>query len=226
MHTTTLFRGSAWCLVASFVLSVTGGVLHPIVDGRSHSVDSLLAPLSPEAQLLIYAGAVMLMLGLPGVYAWFRRDLGRIGFAGFALYFLGNALSAQSHLVVEGFVAPAVAADPGARHLVPDDGTIIASAPFVTLQVVGGLVLVSGMILIGVALFRARTLPTWLGAFLLVGAAATFVPFPEVPVLTGLLIEVPRGLTVAVLGVLLLRGVDRAAPTSVEHNDRLTPAAT
>lgn len=225
MDTTTLFRGSALCLVASFVLSLAGGVLHPIVDGRSHSVDSLLAPFSPEAQMLIYAGAVLLMLGLPGVYAWFRRDLGRLGFVGVLLYFVGNALSAQSHLVVEGFVAPAVAADPGARHLVPDDGSIIASAPFVALQVVGGLVLVGGMLVTGAALVRSRTLPTWLGVLLLLGAVATFVPFPEVPVLTGLLIEVPRGVTVAVLGILVLRGLRRPDGATPGQNDRLVTLA-
>lgn len=220
MTTTTLFRGSAWCLVASFVLSLAGGVLHPIVDGSSHSVDSMLAPLSPEAQLLIYAGAILLMLGLPGIYLWFREPLGRLGFAGLLLYFVGNALSAQSHLVVEAFVGPTLAADPGARHLVPDDGSIVASGSFVALQVVGGLVLVGGMLLTGVALLRGRGLPTWLGAFLVLGALATFVPLPEVPVLTGLLIEVPRGLTVAALGVMVLRSLRTHPGAVVGHTVR------
>lgn len=224
MNPRTLYRISAVSLLASFVLSLAGGVLHPIVDGQSHSVASLLAPMSPGAQMLIYAGAIALMVGLPGAYLWFRPVLGRIGFAGFGLYFLGNALSAQSHLVVEGFVAPAVASDPGARHLVPANGSIIDSPPFLLLQVVGGLVLVAGMLLIGIALLRARGLPTWLGAFLVLGAVATTVPFPEVPGLTGLLIELPRGLTVGVLGVLVLRSL-REGRTGAEGTGSTVPGA-
>ncbi len=211
MTTTSLYRLSAACLIGSFVLSLTGGILHPIVDGQSHSVETFLAPRSPEAQYLIYAGAVLLMLGLPGGYLFVRERVGRLGFVGFALYMVGNALSAVAHLVVEAFVGPALAADPDARHLVPDSGEIVDSSSFVALQVVGGLVLVVGLLLIGVSLMRAPGLPTWVGALTVVGALAVMVPFPEREVLTGLLVELPRGTMVAVLGLLVLQGTRRSA---------------
>lgn len=229
MTTTHLYRASAVCLLASFALSVAGGVLHPIVDGHSHSAESFLDPMSPWAQYLIYAGALLLMLGLPGCYLFFRDRLGRVGLAGFGLYFLGNALSAQSHLVVEAFVGPTLAADPGARHLVPESGEIVDSTSFVVLQAVGGLVLVLGLVLMGVAIVRGRGLPTWLGAFLVVGAVAVMVPFPEREIVTGLLVELPRGLTVGVLAVLMLRalagGADSERPASSPTPVR-TPVAT
>lgn len=219
MTTTSLYRLSAACLIGSFVLSLTGGILHPIVDGQSHSVETFLAPRSPEAQYLIYAGAVLLMLGLPGGYLFVRDRVGRLGFVGFALYMVGNALSAMAHLVVEAFVGPALAADPDARHLVPDSGEIVDSSSFVALQVVGGLVLVVGLLLIGVSLVRAPGLPTWVGIFAIVGALAVMVPFPEREVLTGLLVELPRGTLVAVLGLLVLRGTRLSALDA--HHERV-----
>ncbi|NYE36007.1 hypothetical protein F4692_001111 [Nocardioides cavernae] len=215
MTTTTLYRLSAVALVLSFVVSLAGGVLHPVVDGQSHSIEAFLAPRSPWAQYLIYAGALLLMLGLPGGYLFFRESVGRLGFVGFATYMLGNALSAMSHLVVEAFVGPMLAADPAARHLVPDSGEIFDAGSFVALQAGGGIVFLLGMLLIGISLVRAHDVPTWVGVVLVAGALALFVPFPERPGLTGLLVELPRGVAVAALGVLVLRRVGRT--TSAER---------
>lgn len=222
MTTASLYRLSAAALLGSFVLSLAGGLLHPIVDGRSHSVESFLAPRSPEAQYLIYAGAVLLMLGLPGGYLAVRERVGRLGFLGFALYMVGNALSAMAHLVVEAFVGPTLAADPSARHLVPASGAIVDSDSFLVLQTVGGLVFLAGLLLIGVAVVRAPGLPTWLGAVTVAGALALLVPFPEHEGFTGLLVELPRGLLVAGLAVLILRRTG-AAPLD-QGKERLVSA--
>lgn len=219
MSTTTLYRLSAWCLIGSFVLSLAGGVAHPVVDGESHSVEALLAGRSPWAQYLIYAGALLLMLGLPGGYLWFRERLGVLGFVGFAGYLVGNALSAMAHLVVEGFVAPTIAEDDGARHLIGDQGEIVDAPAFVGLQVVGGLVLVLSLVVVAVALLRAPGVPRWIGGFLLAGSVLLFLPIPERPVLTGLIVELPRGLTVAALGLLVLRGL-AARPTTTHETAR------
>jgi hypothetical protein len=214
MSSKAMYQLTAGALIGSFVLSLVGGMTHPIVDGESHSVAALTAPASPYAQLLIYLGALLLMVGLPGMFVWLAPHVGRLGLVGVGMYFVGNAVSAQGHLVVEALVAPAVAADPAARHLVPDDGSIIDSVPFMTAQVVGGLVLVVGLMLTGVGLWRSGVVPRWVGGLAVVGGLLTFVPFPELPVFTGLLIELPRGLTVAMVGVLMIRAVsDSRRPT-------------
>jgi hypothetical protein len=216
MTTTTLYRLSAYALVLSFVFSLVGGVLHPVVDGQSHSVEVFLAPRSPWAQYSIYVGALFLMLGLPGGYLFFREQVGRLGFVGFVGYMLGNALSAMSHLVVEAFVGPTLAGDPDGRHLVSDQGEIFDGTAFITLQAVGGLVFVISLILIGIALVRATGIPSWIGIVLVVGVLPLFVPLPERPVIAGLIVEVPRGLMVAALGVLVLRRLDDRDPTPAE----------
>jgi hypothetical protein len=204
-----LYRLSGAALIGSFVLSLAGGMAHPIVDGRSHSAASLIAPASPYAQLLIYAGAVLLMLGLPAAFVYLAPHVGKIGMIGLVGYFLGNATSVQGHLVVEAFVAPAIARDPAAQHLIADDGTIIASGSFAAFQMAGGLIFMVSLLLIGVGLLRSRVVPKWIGVLAAGGALLLAVPLPETPVLTGLQIEFARGLTVAAIGVLMIRAARR-----------------
>ena len=219
--TNTWYRLSGGALIGSFVLSLAGGMAHPIVGGRSHSVASLTAPLSPYAQLLIYAGAVLLMLGLPAAFAFLAPHVGKLGVAGLVAYFLGNATSVQGHLVVEAFVAPAVARDPAARHLIADDGSIIDSGSFLTFQTVGGMIFMAGLLLIGIGLVRSRIVPRWVGAVAIAGALLLAVPLPEVPVLTGLQIELARGLVVAAIGVLMIRAARTTAPAVAPVADRV-----
>ncbi len=206
-----LLKLSGAALIGSFALSVTGGVLHPIVDGESHSVAALTAPASPYAQLLIYAGAVLLAAGLPAMFVFLAPHVGRIGMTGIVLYFFGNLLSAQGHLVVEALVAPAIARDPAAQHLIAANGEIIAADAFITFQVAGGMVFLAGLLLTGIGLFRSGVVPRWVGAFLVAATALMVVPLPEIPVLTGLHIELPRGLAVAVVGLAMIRAA-RPAP--------------
>ncbi|MET0187839.1 MAG: hypothetical protein ABW212_02500, partial [Pseudonocardia sediminis] len=194
-----------YALIASFLLSLAGGMLHPVVDGRSHSVAALTAPGTPWGQLLIYAGALALMFGLPAAYSWLGPRVGVLGFAGFSLYFLGNALSAQAHLVVEAMVAPEIARR--APELVPDDGSIVASPLFGTVQLTGGLVLMAGLLVMGIALVRQSVVPRWIGATAIAGAVLLATPLPEVAVLTGVQVELLRGITVAALGVYMIRAV-------------------
>lgn len=215
MSSKAMYQLTGGALVGSFILSLIGGMAHPIVDGESHSVAALTAPASPYAQLLIYLGALLLMVGLPGMFVWLAPHVGNVGLVGVGMYFVGNAVSAQGHLVVEALVAPALAGDPAARHLIPDDGSIVDSAGFMTMQVVGGLVLVVGLMLTGIGLWRSGVVPRWVGGLAVVGGLLTFVPFPEIPVFTGVLIELPRGLTVAVVGVLMVKAVSVARRPTV-----------
>lgn len=215
MNTSLLYRSSAMALIGSFVASLIGGVLHPVIDGQAHSAAVFLAPASPWAQYGIYLGALLLMFGLPGGYLWFRERIGILGLLGFSLYFLGNAVSAQAHLVVEAFVAPVLAADPQGIQFISDRGEIFDGSAFAALQLVGGLVFVAGLLVSGIAVVLARGVPTWIGLVLIVGALLAFAPIPEMPVIAGVLIEVPRGLAFSALAVLLLRELrDRRSSTN------------
>ncbi|MEJ2890478.1 hypothetical protein [Actinomycetospora aeridis] len=202
----------AVALGASGVAGLAGGMLHPVVEGQSHSVASMTAEGGPPAYLLLYAGAVLLMLGLPAAYARLAPRVGLLGLAGFGLYMTGNALSAQSHLVVEGFVARDIV---GTRpDLVPADGTILAAPSFVTLQTVGGLVFVAGVLLVGVALIVHAPVPRWIGVAFVLSALGVLVPLPEAPVLTGLQVELFEAIGTVGLAVAVLRAPRRVAPAA------------
>jgi hypothetical protein len=198
----------AGALAASGIAGLAGGVLHPVVDGESHSAASMTAPGGPPAYLLLYGGAVLLMLGLPAAYAWLAPRVGVLGLAGFGLYMIGNALSAQSHLVVEGFVARELAGR--APELVPADGSILDAPAFGALQVVGGLVFVAGVLLAGVALLVHAPVPRWIGAAFVLSALGVLVPLPEAPVLTGLQVELFEAVGTVGLGIAMVLAARRA----------------
>lgn len=199
-------------LAASGITGLAGGMLHPVVDGQAHSAASLEASGGPPAYALLYGGAILLMVGLPAVTAWLADRVGVLGLVGLTLYFLGNALSAQSHLVVEGFVARELAGVPG---VVPADGSIVAAPSFALLQVIGGLVFIGGVLLTGTALMRRGAgIPRWVGAAFVASAVGVLIPLPEAPVLTGLQVEFFEAIGTVGLGVLAIRAarVPAAAP--------------
>ncbi len=203
MTNTTLARLSGLALMAAFLLSLAGGLLHPIVEHESHSVASMSHSAFPMAHLLVFLGGAFLMMGLPGLYARIAPRAGILGLVGFALYFLANATIVQGFAAHEAFVAPVLASDPSASGVLGPDGALASSAPFALLQGVGGVALMLGMLLLGISIVRSRIFPAWTGALMAMASLLLLLPVPEVPVLTGLLIEAPRGLAVAAIGYAL-----------------------
>lgn len=204
MEPQTLRRLSGIALVAAGPLCLLGGLMHPVVDGHAHDAEALLRD-HLAGSLALLAGEMLLVLGLPGVYGWLAPRLGRLGLVGFVLYVVGNVLSAIPHLVVMGFAGRELAA----KHpeVVADNDAILPGAAFETEQVVTGLAFMVGLLLLGIALLRAKSLPWWVGAIGIAGAIAPFLPLPVTAVLTGVQIELLRGLLVVVLGVLAIRSV-------------------
>ena len=206
MSNATLERLSGLALMAAFVLSLAGGLLHPIVGHESHSAASISHPGFPVAHLLVFLGGAFLLIGLPGLYARIAPGAGILGLLGFALYFLANATIVQGFAAYEAFVAPVLASEPATGGVVEPDGVLASSTPFTLLQGVGGAALMLGMLLLGISIVRSRAFPSWTGALLAAAPVLLLVPVPETPVLTGLLIEAPRGLAVAAIGYALFNG--------------------
>lgn len=204
-HPTTRVRAGGAALIAGGALCIAGGTLHPIVDGRSHSVDALTAPLSPGAQVLLAVGTVLLILGLPVLHAWLSGRIGRLGSVGLVAYLLGNLVSAGAHLVVEVFVAHPLAADPATAGLIADDDSMLATSAFGAVNGVGGVVMLAGMAAFGVGLLRSRIVPRWIGVLTTLGMLGFFLPIPATQFLSGFVYEAPRGVAVLALGVLMLR---------------------
>jgi hypothetical protein len=189
--------------MAAFALTLTGGILHPVIGGDSHAASSLTQPLFLTAHLLVFLGEICLLMGLPGLYASIAPKTGLLGLSGFVLYFIANATLASFVTAYEVFIVPVLAADAATSALVAPGGAIPSSTPFAVLQGVGGLVYMLGLVVLGLAVFRSRVMPRWTGILMAASPIFLLLPIPEAPVLTGLLIELPRGLAVAGMGYAL-----------------------
>jgi hypothetical protein len=210
MSKNSVYRLSAVALIACAVLSVLGGSAHPIDDGQAHTLHTLTEPIFPYAHFAIWFGALLLMLGLPAAIHHLAPHVGWIGVTGLVAYFVANSVSVQSGLTVEGFVVPAIAADPSARHLIDETGAITTATWFNNISTVSGLIFMVSMILVGVGLFRSGVVSRWVGAVLVAGAVfllAVLPMMPMQPLVTGLLIELPRGVAVAAIGIAMLRAL-------------------
>jgi hypothetical protein len=119
-------------------------------------------------------GALLLLMGLPGLYARQAPHAGVLGFVGFILTFIGWFLYSSYFLVTTllflpwlAQVAPNLAAACSVMR-----GCSFANGPpafFIIFFVVAGLTFALGGILLGIAIIRARILPRWTGWLLLLG---------------------------------------------------------
>ncbi|NIL76454.1 hypothetical protein RhoFasB10_02575 [Rhodococcus sp. B10] len=201
-----LYRLSGVSVIVAFVLNLIGGTLHPVVGGWAHSVEALSAPFNPYAQYFLLIGTLLQFLGLPAVYVWVSKKAGLLGLIGFVLYFFSSMLVILPHLTVEAFVSVPIAKGPEVAHfLIPDDDSLFAAPAFQSLQMIAGIAFMASMLLMGISLLRSRAVPVWISVVMILGALVLFVPLPQAPVLTGLVIEIPRGLAIAAIGVLMLK---------------------
>ena len=210
-----LYRLSGVSVIAAFALNLIGGTLHPVVGGWAHSVEALSEPFNPYAQYLLFAGTLLQLMGLPAVYLWVSKKVGLLGLVGFALYFVANMLVVLPHLIVEAFVSVPISRDHDAAHfLIPTDDSLFANPAFQHLQLFSGLLFMLSMAIIGVALLKSRAVPLWIGVVLVLGALVLLTPIPQAPVLSGLVIEIPRGLAIAAIGVLMIKGREDSEPVT------------
>lgn len=126
----------------------------------------------------------------------------------------GNVLNAIPHLVIMAFAGPELAAhDP---EMVSENGVILAAPGFETEQVISGIGFIVGPVLFGIALLRGQGVPRWLGWTTVAGAGPMFAPLPLMPVVSGLQIELPRGIVIVGLGLLAIRSTRPAAVPAPE----------
>lgn len=217
-----LYRLSAAAVIVAFAFNLAGGILHPVVGGNAHSVASLTSGASPWAQMLLLFGTVIQLIALPGVYAWFSAKAGVAGLIGFVLLYTSSMVVSLTHLTIEAFASYELAVNPATAHLIPVDGSLFPSSAFNLLQVVSGLTFILSMIVFGASLLRTRAVPMWIGAIMTAGGVIGVIPLPEVPGVTGLVIELPRGLAFAAIGVLILRArghLEVPAVPSARHRE-------
>jgi hypothetical protein len=165
MTARTLFRLAAALLVVGAVATLVGFAVHPEVDAAS-----VTTRLWHVSHLLLWVGALALMVGLVGFYLRQRTEMGRLGAVGAGLAALGLAARSGAYYV-ETVVTPSLARE--APALVEGFPSV---EPWLTYRAVsaGSLIVVSvGVVVLCVGAFRAGLAPRWATVIAALAALAT-----------------------------------------------------
>jgi hypothetical protein len=155
----TIYRLSGGILIVGSLFAITGLLLHP----SGSTPINVLSPIWLPANLLILVGALLVALGLPGMYARQAERAGKLGLIGFTLTFIVILLFNVALGAIETFLFPALAANAATRSLLagPLPGTY---GRFLLVAVLLELV---GPVLLGIATLRANVFPRWTGWLLI-----------------------------------------------------------
>ncbi len=158
----TFVRWSGRCWMAAGVL-LLAELAHPDALGIGFAASSR-QPLWQAIHVAWVLAAVLTLFGLAGLMARYGAVLGRLGIAGAVLAVLGLMVAAGLFLT-EAFVFPVLARDN--PTLLDLDGAFLGSP---ALRLAGGLagLWFVGLVLVGVAVERARVLPRRTGMLLAV----------------------------------------------------------
>jgi hypothetical protein len=168
-----LARLLRWCgmaLVAGGVLMVVATLLHPSRETATTIIGSETGLIA--AHVAYTLAWLLVLLGLPGLYAAQRGGMGRLGLVGFLTAFSGTYLIAVTGNF--GFLAPVLAKQAPA---VLD--SINQYSPVVVVNGLAAILFMLGYVLFGIAMIRTATPPRWSGVLVAVGAPAHFARFRD-----------------------------------------------
>ncbi len=218
--TTRLTRGAGLSAVVAGLLFIVIQLVHPHEDVAAVTTTAWIV-----VSLLTMTMAVLLLIGLTGMYLRQVKETGLPGLVGFLLFGSTFVLTIAVTFV-EVFVLPRLA-DQAPQYV--DDflatftgGAVVGdvgSLPLASLVAAVGYLF--GGLLFGLVLYRARVLARWASLLLAVGAVATLL-VPVLPHALDRLLAFPVGLALAGLGYSLWREQGRTArqSTSSLHDAR------
>ena len=161
----------SWCgvaLIAAAVLMVVATLLHPSRETATTIVAS--EPRLVAAHVAYTVAWLLVLLGLPGLYAAQRGQMGPLGLVGFLTAFAGTYLIAVSGNF--GFLAPVLA-----RQSPAVLDSINQYVPVVIINGLAAILFMIGYVLFGVAMIRTAALPRWSGVLVALGAPAHLLGF-------------------------------------------------
>ena len=160
-------RLSCWAAVVAAPITIVAVLIVAFtVSGPTLDVKTAQSPAFLAANLLSTVGALLLVYGLPGVFARWREGWGRTGLAGIALLSLAAIILSFVSLLA-AIIEPWLAEK--APALVKDPGPPLFLAIIFTYLVA----LSAGTILMAIPILRRRVGPRWIG-FLLVASAVMY----------------------------------------------------
>jgi hypothetical protein len=176
MSRTSLYRLSGSALFFGALLSALGYLLKPEVG---HDLSWYSNPLYLPSSLLTFTGAIFMLLGLPGTYAWQAEKAGKLGVAGFIVSYVGLMVLEVGTGLLYAFIPPLLASNPATQFLVsqPRGGGFegqmgIAFLVFFLIGLLGSNI---GGLLYGIATFRARVFPRPAAVLIFGGVIVGFI---------------------------------------------------
>jgi hypothetical protein len=160
-----------WCgmaLVVAAPLIVAAALLHPSRETAATIMASESRLIAAHILFTLYG--LLVMLGLPGLYAAQRGGMGRLGLTGFLVAMLGTYLIAVTGYF--GFMAPVLAKEAPATL----DSTI-QYPPVVVSSGLAAISFIVGYALFGIAMTRTATLPRLAGVLVAVGGPIHLLSF-------------------------------------------------
>ena len=154
MSSTTLYRLSGIALLIGGVLAIIGSLLEaPSAPGT---------PLWIPGTWLSLGGSLLIILGWPGLYLGQADKAGRLGLLGFVLTLVALLIVGIGFGTIDTFVSQVLA----------EEGSMPALLGF---ELLGGLLIVVGPLLFGIATLRASVFPRWVAIILIASSIATLV---------------------------------------------------
>jgi hypothetical protein len=174
-------------------------LLHP----PSHELVDALKAIYGPAHIVGFVSRVLLLLGLPALYARQARRAGGLGLVAFALLMTEMAYEVYIELY-EGYVTPLLAREPAAQPLFGSNGLLAQGAGALGPPV---LVLILAWPLFGVATVRAGVLPRRSGWLQIATAPVTVLSLALFTAMPDALARLPMAVQpVSITYYLLLAG--------------------
>jgi hypothetical protein len=215
MNNKTLFQWSGLALILGGVMGALGQFFHP---GDPQGPADLVPYVqrSTPVHTALYFAVMLVLLGLPALYISQKDKTGRLGLAGFLLFFFGLPMVDLVHSVSLFSIVPALVADSPERAW-----TLLAVAgetpPGVILEILGFPLTVLGILFISITTIRAHGLPAWPAWLMLtaLGVRIIYTIVPTLPEVGGSLNGILFYLSLAGYGYVLLMDQQTASQPSV-----------
>jgi hypothetical protein len=165
-------------LIAGGAIIIYALSLHPKEYTDLESMQAASA-VSARAHLLLYFGAVTLLMGLPGLYAFLSRSTGVLAMLSVPLLFLGLATSLVTHCPLEFAALPAILSAAPEKAVAIVEAT--SATPLAALEPIGWLMTVLGLILFLAGTWRQKEIAKYPRYLLLACLACVALAFAKVP---------------------------------------------
>lgn len=202
MTASTLMRFAGISAVLAGLSFIIVGMFHPVNVPEAVTTATWI-----NVNIVATAMGFFGLFGMAGLYARQAEKSGWLGLAGFLLFSLWLGLTIPFSFV-EAFILPRLAAElpkfvAGFLRMYNGIPSELDLGVIPTLLTISNPMYLFGLLLFGIATFRAGVLPRWAGALFVVGAILAPVSALVIPPEYQAKVMIPNGLAMAWLGFAL-----------------------